>query len=699
MATVIYEFELPNGDILEIEGEEGKQAEAELQAKKYISENRPKELTNKEKTKDFGMSLASGVAKGASYIPGFVGDIEQIGEQYLPSWLTRPLVKIDKEGIDYLPDEKAKQTFPTSQNIQDFVSDYIPPAENVFQYEPKTNLGKYTQTITEFATPGIAGKTKAARKFGTGLGASGGLVYQGSEDLTGSSGAAAGITLPFMFGAGFLARPGTAARVAESSLKSVQADEISKAANLEKRAQELGVKLLPGEVFDDKQIQQLSDFVVKSERGSPYIYEAVKGRGDATRRVAEQQAKNIADAPTSQREIFELIQDVSTQAIKKSKIQRSVTAQQAGYKVSNNESVSPEQVFSVIDEIDIAIASFPKNSPNINKLKQIKNQLIKQKIKKQIIPETNINKLDSVFKQFRDDYQNSQKGVASETRFIDKQLGSKLFNTTGDGILDSLNAELRTNLNYAKANDTFAKLSNDLVNPVIRNVAPLSKNNITLDKINKFVFDPKHSNVKDINKTLGTLNKTDSQATIQIANVYFRNALNRAFPITKQGEDLTQGFNLVKSVIGTGNQRKNFMAVLDNVAQAKGVNPNSLKVGFEKMFNVLERTGRISAINKPGFDAQSLASRTIAKDLAMMKTFNPLVRLATKYGEMKAGGAEAVLGRIFASDEAVENLILLAKTNPGSKKAITRVVNIIALTQQLLPEENPPSEEILENSQ
>ena len=289
--------------------------------------------------------------------------------------------------------------------------------------------------------------------------------------------------------------------------------------------------------------------------------------------------------------------------------------------------------------------------------------------------------------------------MASETRFIDKQLGSKLFNTTGDGILDSLNAELRTNLNYAKANDTFAKLSNDLVNPVIRNVAPLSKNNITLDKINKFVFDPKHSNVKDINKTLGTLNKTDPQATIQIANVYFRNALNRAFPITKQGEDLTQGFNLVKSVIGTGNQRKNFMAVLDNVAQAKGVNPNSLKVGFEKMFNVLERTGRISAINKPGFDAQSLASRTIAKDLAMMKTFNPLVRLATKYGEMKAGGAEAVLGRIFASDEAVENLILLAKTNPGSKKAITRVVNIIALTQQLLPEENPPSEEILENSQ
>ena len=55
---------------------------------------------------------------------------------------------------------------------------------------------------------------------------------------------------------------------------------------------------------------------------------------------------------------------------------------------------------------------------------------------------------------------------------------------------------------------------------------------------------------------------------MEIANVYFRNAINNSFGINKSGADLTEGFKLAKSVIGTKGQRKNFMAVLDNVADA-----------------------------------------------------------------------------------------------------------------------------------
>ena len=651
-------------------------------------------LTKTERAKDLGMSLSSGLSKGASYIAGLPGDIGELGKAYLPEFLTTPVGEL-------ITGKKQKEVpfFPTSKQVMDFAESKLPKIKPVTQYQPQTNLGRYAKTITEFATPGLLGKTKAAKSFGTKLGAGGGLFFQGTEDLTGSPTAASAVAIPAMLALSFLGGPSTAARLAERATKSVDADEIARAKNLEKLAQKSGIKLLPGEVFDDKFVQELTKRVVQSERGSPYVYEAIKGRGGATKRAAEQQAINLSKVPKSQREVFDLVQDVSTDAIKGAKIARTKTAQQAGYKISNTESLAPTQVFAVINKIDEAIESLPKTSPNIMKLNQIKNQLIKEKVKikgvkeKQTIPETNINKLHSTFKQFRDDWSNSRKGIADETRFIDKQLGSKLFTQTDDGILDLLNQELRTNQSFVKATETFTKLSKELVDPIKRNVGALSKNGMTLSKIENFIFNPKNANTNDINKTLSVLNAVDPQATIQIANTYFRNALNNAFVLTKQGEDLTQGFNLVKSIVGTGKQRENFMAVLGNVAKAKNVNPQQLKVGFENMIRVLERTGRISSINKPGFDVRGLASKTIARDVALMKTFNPLVRLASKWSEIKGGGADAALGRIFASDEAVENIIMLAKTNPESKKAISRVVQIIDATQQVLPEELP--EEII----
>ena len=51
----------------------------------------------------------------------------------------------------------------------------------------------------------------------------------------------------------------------------------------------------------------------------------------------------------------------------------------------------------------------------------------------------------------------------------------------------------------------------------------------------------------------------------------------------------------------------------------------------------------------------------------MMKTFNPMVRLATKWGEFKSGGAWEELANVFVQDESVDALIDLAKTNPESK--------------------------------
>lgn len=637
------------------------------------------ELTQREKGQDRLKSLASGTYLGLSYIPGIAGDIEQLGKA-IPGRVGKFLTTPVRELVTGKKVEPVK-IFPTSAEIREKVEEFVPSLKDVGDYEPQTTTGGYLKTIPEFATPGILGKTKAARKFGLGLGAASGGVYETVESASGSPLTATGVTLPFAILAGKLFGPSTAARLAEKSLKGVSKSELDEAVKLENLAKTEGIKLLPGETVDNKLVNQLTQDVLKSERGGPYIYESIKGRPIDALNLATSKAAKISGVPESQRKVLESIQKTAKTSIQSAERKRSQDAFNAGYKLSNNETISTPQALKIIQNIDDLIQNSSPNSLNQRKLKQIRRELIvTEKIidgEKYIVPVTNINKLDSTFKTYRDAVQDSRKNVADSQRFIQKDLGRKLFNADGTGALDFLKNELNTNINYQNANKVYSDLTNSLVNVVKNNTGTLAREGIDLNTIEKFVFDPKKANTQDINNTLKTLNTVNPDATKQIANLYFRNAINNAFPIVKQGEDLTQGFKLIESIAGKGKQRQNFLAVLDNVADAHGVNKKDFKVGFENMISILERTGRISNINKPGFDAQGIAARTLAKDFAMMKTFNPLVRLATKYGELKAGGAMDVLGRVMANDDAVTNLLLLGKTNPQSKEAIQYTLNII----------------------
>jgi len=671
----------------------------EFYAQVGLTETKPIELTKKEKAIDKLKSFESGIYKGLSYIPGFAGDIEQLGLELLPKMgrfgeiLTTPISQL----ITGKPTE-VKPIFPTSAQVREKVEEFVPSLEAVGEYQPKTRFGEYLQTIPEFAAPGLLGKTKQARRFGLGLGAASGSVYETVESATGSPLTATGVTLPFSILTASLFGPTTAARLSEKAFKGIDEKEIQEAIKLENIAKTEGIKLLPGETIDNKLVNQLTQDVLKSEKGAPYIYESVKGRPLDAKNLAERQAGKIADMPESQRKVLESIQKTAASSIRSAESKRSAEAFNQGYKLSNQETIAPSQVLKIIQNIDNLIADSPPNSANQRKLKQIRKELILEEGKeagvKYIIPVTNINKLDSTFKTYRDAVADSRKNVADPRRFVQKDLANKLFNSEKSGALDVLVDQLNTNPNYKKANDVFSQLSESLVNVVKSNTGTLAREGLDLSKIEQFVFNPAKANVTDINNTLKILNATNPEATKQIANIYFRNAINNSFPIVKEGEDLKQGFKLIESIAKTGRQRDNFLAVLDNVADAHGVNRKDFKIGFENLINILERTGRINNINKPGFDVQGIAARTLAKDLAMMKTFNPLVRLATKYGELKAGGAMDNLGRIMANDNAVASLVELGRTNPQSKQAIKYVLNIINSVSPYMERTQPQEQSI-----
>ena len=682
---VIYEYDLQDGSILELEGEVGQEAKADAEYKRIIAtEFAPKpELTKGQTALDYAKSAGSGAYKGSSYIPGFPGDIEQLGQQFLPEWMTKPIIK----------GAKPIQVFPTSAQIRGMAETVVPALEGVAEYEPQTTGGRYLQTGIEFAAPSITGKTAAARKFGAGLGLGGGALYETVESASDSPGLASAVTIPAMLATGFLAGPSKAAKLAERSLVGTSEKEISKAIDLENAAKIAGIKLLPGETFkDNKMIAQITEDVLQSDLGSAYIYQAIKNRPKKVEALVEKQADAISKMPESQRAVFKMISDTAKTTVQQAKKTRTNKAQDAGYKVANDQSLPSQDVLDIIDGIDSIGAS--RNSPSAIKLKSIKEQLIKKKVKDEvtgkitIIPETNINNLSSTYKQFKSEVDASNKElVVGGERFVVQDLRPKLYNADNTGALDLLGSALNTNPAYKAGNEKFAELSNSLVKVVEANVLPLSKKKINLTTIENFVFNPKQASKKDINDTLSTLNKTNPQATIEIANVYFRNAINNSFGINKQGADLKQGFNLVKAVAGKKKERANFLAVIDNVADAQKVSRKDLKVGFENMLNILERTGRISNINKPGFDVKGIAGQTLAKDIAMAKTFNPLVRLATKYSELKANQAFDNLGRIMANPQSTKLLVELGRTNPQSKAAINKTIQAIGLVSPFRDEQ------------
>ena len=74
----------------------------------------------------------------------------------------------------------------------------------------------------------------------------------------------------------------------------------------------------------------------------------------------------------------------------------------------------------------------------------------------------------------------------------------------------------------------------------------------------------------------------------------------------------------------------------------------------------------------------------------MMKTFNPYVRLATRYGELKTGGTMENLGRLMSDPEATRLLVELGKTNPQSKAAIIKTLNLIDSVAPIIERQEEP---------
>lgn len=656
--------------------------------------------------KDLPISFAKGSVLGSAEVAGLPG-LAQSGVSAMTG-----------QDISQAPPSMMAAPLPQYQDIMNLI-EKIPGAKRLTQYQPKTNLGEFAEMTGRFVGPtlpftkplqeGRGGRV--ARAFGIGTAAAVPAYAFEDKPLISipSSLVAGGLTA-------FATAPSRAAEAARAVLKDVSPEELALAKEVQKQANALGIPMTAPEIIDSKLLRDLGNVVYGSGKGGDVMYKYIANRPEKVKEVAADLVEKIGKNPESLRGTYKDISEVAEQSIKNIRNERTKKAQQ-WYKISNDEFVEEDQVLVIINKIEDTIKNLDKGDPTKQKLLNLKRSLIKKEIKPKdqpqildefgkpiisqapktkVIPQTNINTLDNILKRFEDMVVDSKAGIAQQERFVEQNARRLFSNQEGTGVLNFIDDTLRTNPNYSKAKDVYAQLSDELVQPVIDNIAPLAKANITSATIKGFIFNPERNNVNDIRKTYEILNKTDPSAFPNIVRSYVKASANKTLVDKKGGESLASGFDLWKTLAGTDDAAANFNTALKGVAEAQGANPNNLVLGFQKFNEVLKRTARLANVDNPSSPPKE---GLLLRDVAQIGSFMWHVKFAAKFERYTQNKTIEDLANIFVRPDSVKQLEKLAKINPGSEEAQRIVRNILYITNNLKSQEERDREAYIENLQ
>ena len=598
---------------------------------------------------------------------------------------------------------------PTLPQVMEAI-ETIPGAEAVTQYQPQTKAGEYFESIGEFVAPGIPfakplTSQDRLKRFSNVLfpGIAAGATSELTEDLPPY------ISIPATIAAGgvtaAVTRPDKAANIAEAALRNVTDEELELARQIQKIArEEFDIPVTATELIDNGLVNKLGEIVYKSERGGPIMYNFLKDRPDQVEFIAKQLTDKLIEEPKLLNEAIQGIKITAQKALKDAKKERKRRAEEAGYKVANTEALEPDQVLPLIRYIDDTVKRLDAGDPAIQTLNSLKRSLIKSKTSKKdqpqilnelgqpirgqqpeiiITPQTNINTLDNILKRINSRISDSRVNKTRDRDIIDRNTERILkegLDEGGEGILTLLDRSLRTNKNYSAAKDEFAKLSEELVAPIERNLKPLLEGGVSQGKIRSIIFDTGTRNVEDVKRTAEILNKVDPEAFQLIARTYFKNAINRTLNSQKAGDlKIAKGFDLKKQLTEMGRE-DNFLAMLEGVAKSKGVNPKEFVKGFENFNKVLSKTANIIGVNNP---ASPPPIKLISRDFAQFGAFMWQVKFAGKLEKFTKEKTLEKLADIFIQDDSIDQLVALAKTNPNSVKAVNQVRRILYVTNNI----------------
>ena len=584
---------------------------------------------------DVARSGVSGIAKGVGGLLSAPEELYNLGKLGINKiqGLLNPENKTEfkRTNISYVP---------SYQQVEQFIKD------SPIGYTPKTKLGEFAETMSEYGTGGrFFGKIPGR------VGAGAGAVKEGSEGVLGETGSTiaglgADIAGNLFFG---FKNPQYLANLSNTIKNLKKQGKVKEAEDLVQKAKEFGIDLSMPEaiakVSGDKTMLGSLDAIGKSEGGMSIVNNFTKDRfpqiSNTNRKFLNETFPDIDMSKVDTKGFTNNF--VDTLVKEQEKISQAInfkarTLKKGGWAKFDQATDLNMAGETYLDLLETAV----KNESVANRVHfaQIANRL---KSKSGQITNTN---LQDAYQFATKQSQNAELDGATRILY-GKQAGNI------KGILDSNEYFTRASEFTAKANKKFA----DKFRTLNLEQGDLTQvTNPTFTLLENTLFDPKNLDPINIKRLSNELNKIDPKLFPELAGIVVNKKINN---ITKGKPTDLYGGQIYEMFMGKG-QKALSLEMIRGVAISQGKDPDKAVQGFKNIMEVFEAT---SYLPQKGSDTM-LRSQTTAglKDNVFNVSLDrvPVLNyISNKIAESR--GKE--LAEIFFTEDAINRMI-----NLGSNK-------------------------------
>lgn len=636
---------------------------------------------------DIAKGVGSGILRGLTGIFGLGGDVQTIGRM-LSDYETKGAKTYTEEQLSALPpaaaeairttaarpapDMAAPTLLPTSQQVYRGLETVLP--EGTLTYKPQTGPGRVAQMAGEFAGPGGLGRApiKGALMYGT-AGTAAGVGSEIDPRLGLALGLAGGVT-----SGGLASRQRGVEKLVGKTVGEQTPASLAAAQQRQALASQVGVPLTAAESLDSPALRTLTATVAATPEGAGVISQKLLGRQEAIPKAIEKGILGVEEAPISLTgEAARQTREAAGSAVKSVEGARTSRVTDL-YEAAKVESLDPADITPIINQAKELKKTVGKDTAAdidrfINRISEMKT--VNKKRKR--MPITNVGKLESEYRALRDRIALDPAKIADAPTKEAKSILSDLNK--------SLDEALQTNENIAEARRIFQEATPEVTRVVDDSgLRAVAKTN-TMDQAVQIVTNPTSATTESVGILSSRLNAQDPAVFPKIARHWLDKSAEKAKTITTKGEvPLSSGVKFVRSVRGAkgSNQEAVMNAVLDGVAQAKGINSSQMKQGFNNLLDVLQRTNLIDAFGSPTA-TRARAAEDVAETTGLVSRalqFDITAPTAKIGRALQQRGVERVhrqIANALVDDDAVSAIMKLASLNANSRAAQNLVANIL----------------------
>lgn len=182
------------------------------------------------------------------------------------------------------------------------------------------------------------------------------------------------------------------------------------------------------------------------------------------------------------------------------------------------------------------------------------------------------------------------------------------------------------------------------------------------------------------------LNNVNPTAFRDFVAEYLRRSWDAASKDVQAGPNLMAGANWRKALYSSDRQRANVKTLIEEGAAATGQNPAGVVAGFDRLMDVLERTGTIPNIGSPTAARSANYARAAEGDvkgaILQAQPVDPLAPLRRWRQRVFQEKQFTELGELFSRPDSVRALKQLAMTGPNTRREQMLIASLLNATSQ-----------------